>query len=192
MRAVTIMDLPVAEPFTCIKCGLGTNEQRRHYVDIGVSFNMQKDVPTGIAYIGEGVIYLCNMCMMSTIADYLGQLFNFVSNQETTIILSQQQRQEQLDMLHNEIFSLRDQLNNRDLEVKNLEAELVGYKQVTAEELLGKVLDGRDTDNADGSDSDAEGTTQDSDGNDPAAESNNLTASDLFDLNLRFAADHNS
>src|SRR5215510_13757720 len=132
MRPITIMDTPIAEPYVCIKCGLGAGSNRRHWIDLGVDSLLKRADETGQVHIFDGVIYFCNMCMMGAIGEYLGKLFEFINNQELAYNLTQAQRQEQLDVLHAEIFTLREQLDKRDEEVKELDTQLQEYRNQTA------------------------------------------------------------
>jgi hypothetical protein len=191
MRPIQILDAPVTDPYVCIKCGLGAGSDRRHWVDLGVNSLLKENDEHGQLHVFEGVIYLCNMCIMSTIGDYLGKLFEFINNQELGYNLTQAQRQEQIDVLENEIFTLRDQLNKRDDEVKELKLQLVEYQNTSAEDLVKGILSGRDNENDAGSDPDSEGTDQSSDGNYTAAESPDLTADSLFQLHLGIAHSNN-
>jgi ribosomal protein L29 len=129
--------------------------------------------------------------MMSLIGDYLGQLFGFINNQELGFNMSQAERKEQIDTLENEIFTLRDQLNKRDDELKEAKLQLVEYENQSAEELVKGILNGRDNENDAGSDPDSEGTAQSSDGNYTTAESPDLTADSLFQLHLGIAHSNN-
>jgi hypothetical protein len=192
MRPIQILDTPIADPYVCIKCGLGAGSDRRHWVDLGVDSSMKQKDEHGQVHLFEGVIYLCNMCTMSLIGDYLGKLFGFINNQEMAYSMTQAQRQEQLETLHNEIFTLRDQLNRRDDELKEAKLQLNEYQSNTAEQVIGQILSGRNSEDDAGSDSDSEGTNQSSDGNDSAVESPDFTADSLFQLHLAVAAREHS
>jgi hypothetical protein len=192
MRPIQILDTPIADPYVCIKCGLGAGSDRRHWVDLGVDSSMKQKDEHGQVHLFEGVIYLCNMCTMSLIGDYLGKLFGFINNQEMAYSMTQAQRQEQLETLHNEIFTLRDQLNRRDDELKEAKLQLNEYQSNTAEQVIGQILSGRNSEDDAGSDPDSEGTNQSSDGNDSAVESPDFTADSLFQLHLAVAAREHS
>lgn len=192
MRPIQILDTPIADPYVCIKCGLGAGSDRRHWVDLGVDSSMKQTDEHGQVHLFEGVIYLCNMCTMSLIGDYLGKLFGFINNQEMAYSMTQAQRQEQLETLHNEIFTLRDQLNRRDDELKEAKLQLNEYQSNTAEQVIGQILSGRNSEDDAGSDSDSEGTDQSSDGNDSTVESPDFTADSLFQLHLAVAAREHS